>query len=326
MPNLEQYRNRLVNDLVAPPDLALTDPQKERHHIFALLVMALAFHYWNGNKRGQSAVYPRNVSNTADTAENPFLRNDYRGHNIVAIAVDIDGRVIDFDFNHNELLHSSVEHAEARVVRRVYSLVDRDTQIGDYHINQTTAASVAVRSRLGNATIYTSLESCAQCAGIMTLASVENVVYLQDDPGQYAVGNILWRMTDGAGDTPNAPRPIAASCFAFPYYTQLNDAFLEFRRSLADASTPPFAVPANGAPDRIGSITSFLCTKAAWSIYQVAWMEFLQNLTLQYPSFQPTNNQGHLQQSALSNQECLVSARQFYHYATSRGFRGTPHL
>ena len=47
--------------------------------------------------------------------------SEYRGHNIAALAVGPTGKIIDFEFNHNKL-NSSAEHAEARLVKRVYEL------------------------------------------------------------------------------------------------------------------------------------------------------------------------------------------------------------
>ena len=48
----------------------------------------------------------------------------YVGHNIACVAVDGNGEIIDFDFNHNEFFRSSAEHAESRMVRRLFSLTD----------------------------------------------------------------------------------------------------------------------------------------------------------------------------------------------------------
>ena len=39
----------------------------------------------------------------------------YLGHNIACIAVDGNGEIIDFDFNHNDFFRSSAEHAESRI-------------------------------------------------------------------------------------------------------------------------------------------------------------------------------------------------------------------
>ena len=57
-----------------------------------------------------------------------------------------------------------------------------------------------------NVTVYTSLEPCSQCAGIMALGRVREVVYLQTDPGMYSISNILRRLT--AGTKLEAPVPI----------------------------------------------------------------------------------------------------------------------
>ena len=44
---------------------------------------------------------------------------------------------------------------------------------------------------LQNVTLYTSLESCAQCSGVMSLGGVKQVVYLQNDFTAYMIGNIV---------------------------------------------------------------------------------------------------------------------------------------
>ena len=116
----------------------------------------------------------------------------YFGHNIACIAVDENGEIIDFDFNHNELYNSSAEHAEARLVRRIFSL----NQAYDHWQTHGAGESFIPYANVFNGvTIYTSLESCAQCSGIMTLANMLRVVYLQSDPGQYLVGNILYNLS-----------------------------------------------------------------------------------------------------------------------------------
>ena len=79
--------------------------------------------------------------------------------------------MIDFEFNHNEIFNSSAEHAEARLIRRVFSL----SQINNGW--DVLAAGDKKDAKYGNifsaVTIYTSLESCAQCSGIMALANVQ---------------------------------------------------------------------------------------------------------------------------------------------------------
>lgn len=170
--------------------------------------MGVVQQYWNGFKRGRHGEYPWNHAPVP--GDPPYIEGDYLGHNIAALAVDSDGRVVDFDFNHNTLFNSSAEHAEARLVRRLYGLA----QISDSW-SAVPAGGEALGSQapsgsysgLSNVTIYTSLESCSQCSGIMALAQVREVVYLQTDPGMYFIGRILRNLTTSKL---RAPLPISA--------------------------------------------------------------------------------------------------------------------
>src|SRR4051812_28800496 len=122
MSNIERFLHRPVSDLVAspPPAQRIQPGDIERHQIYGLLLMSITRYFWNGNKRGRRGEYPLNPSEAAGDIGN-FLDKDYLGHNIGALAVDADGNVIDFDFNHNEIFNSSAEHAEARLIRRLFS-------------------------------------------------------------------------------------------------------------------------------------------------------------------------------------------------------------
>jgi hypothetical protein len=99
-------------------DLTDNEELKEKHQIYLMGLMAIAAHYWNGNKKGVEGDYPLNCQR----GESGYNPNSYLGHNIAAIAVNGDGEIIDFDFNHNEVFDSSVEHAESRLLRRIFSL------------------------------------------------------------------------------------------------------------------------------------------------------------------------------------------------------------
>src|SRR6266446_6975637 len=96
-----------VKDLVLLPDPKLSCEQNERHRLYNLLVMSLVVHYWNGNKRGNLGEYPWREKQRGPGGRG-YLGGDYLGHNIASIAVDGKGEVIDFDFNHNDILNSSV--------------------------------------------------------------------------------------------------------------------------------------------------------------------------------------------------------------------------
>lgn len=169
---------------------------------------------------------------------------------------------------------------------------------------------------LSKVTIYTSLESCAQCSGIMALGKVKSVVYLQPDPGQFCVGNIMYNLTT---DALRAPLPISADKIGLNYFQQLRDGYADF---YARVTREPFYT--NGAAkDNSQSITSYLCTDAALAIYNAGCEEF-RTLKPAHPEHKPaTDTASH--SHALTNERALSNARTFLDYATSLGKRGTPH-
>lgn len=301
--------------------LGATEQEKERHRIHSLLLFALMRRYFNGNRNGPRGTYPWREKQREDDGR--YAGGDYLGHNIGALAVDGTGEVIDFDFNHNQLFNSSAEHAEARLIRRVFSL----TQL--YDDWQTRKPSDPPRTRgystlLSDVTVYTSLESCAQCSGVMALGQVGQVVYLQRDPGTYHIGNIMWNLTAreaGGGEKAQikatAPRPIPGSEIDFSYFDELNDLYREYYDRVR---TKPFH-EWKGKKDKTSALTAFLCTDAALRVFERARKEFL-GLTkgkLTYPKYKPKKP------GAKTNQEVLALAVQFHDYASDVGRRGTPH-
>lgn len=311
-PNLPiaTHWDKPLSSVASLAPLTLTDAEKERHRIYALLLFALMRRYFNGNKNGSLGEYPWREKQR-DT-DGRYQGGDYLGHNIGALAVDGDGEVIDFDFNHNQIFASSAEHAEARLVRRVFSL----TQLYD---NWATGAPAGDRQGystiLSDVTVYTSLESCAQCSGVMALGEVRDVVFLQRDPGTYHIGNILHALTS-SGDKSIAPRPIPGSDIDFAYFDELNEAYASYYAAVKDK---PFWKPpaGQGKPDASRALTGFLCTDQALDVYQRAHDE-LFSLTLASPEFAPKDG-------ALTNAQALERATRFADYAIKRGRRGTPH-
>jgi tRNA(Arg) A34 adenosine deaminase TadA len=291
------------------------------------MLMALLYEYWNGNKKGRSERYEYPWNDFASPGK--YLDADYQGHNIGAIAVDSDGRVIDFEFNHNRLFNSSAEHAEARLVRRVFGLA----QLSDSWrpaVNGATSSHVPLSdyTMLKGVTIYTSLESCAQCAGVMALGRVRQIVYLQTDPGMYFIGRILRNLTD---DKLRAPLPITGAQIGLPHFVELDRAFGAFGGALAEK---PFWVERDKdgsvlATDTDSSVTSFLCTQSARAIYEAATAEFKQLVTgerpLEFPAYKPPGEDGSEIATACTNAEVVGEAADFLTYATSSGHRGTPH-
>jgi tRNA(Arg) A34 adenosine deaminase TadA len=310
-PQLAYYWNLPVSQLcqvtVPPPAQANEWPQwQERHRLYLYLLCSLGWVYWCGYKDGRDGTYPWN--DTPQPDDPVWMSMDYRGHNIVALAVDQQGRLIDFDFNHNTLFNSSAQHAEARLVKRLYGLSSVGAAWG------LTDPVSSNGSTLQGFTVYTSLESCSQCSGIMALAGVENVVFMQQDPGQYLIGRILHNLTP-----PNfqAPLPISGNDIALQEFVDLGKALYTFYNT--DLPEKPFFIPTNGGtPDTNQSITSFLCTSAARAIYFQGAQA--QNGPLTYGDWAPSGIDG-----AYTNSEVQAACAEFVTYAANLPYRGTPH-
>jgi tRNA(Arg) A34 adenosine deaminase TadA len=346
---LQRYWGKQLSEIVnvnlkaAAPELA-DEAVKERHRIYSFLLMKLINRFWNGNKRGPFGSYPLRVKQKeaslpaaatqryrGDMIENPDrLRvnwDRYVGHNIACIAVDGNGEIIDFDFNHNDFFRSSAEHAESRMVRRLFSLTDvfdswkTGTPIGD----KPRAAS------LRDVTLYTSLESCAQCSGVMSLGGVKQIVYLQNDFTAYMIGNIMFNLANPVAGAPGAPIPIAGSEIDLEQFRQLNDANLDFVKKIKEAKVKNesdgafFISPDKTFIDYEPSITSFLCTDAAHDIFE-AGGKMLDTVPLTFPERRfPNQVDGKNHSDILTNAQCLKEAREFFKYADVEGYRGSPH-
>lgn len=313
MTTLDQYLDGHVKDLVAASPRIMGAEEQERHRIYCLLLMAIVAFNWCGNKHGavdtpapdgEWGLNPLLPPSHTAAKRGSFLKRDYVGHNIAAFATDRDGNIIDFDFNHNEIFNSSIEHAEARLLNRLFKL----TKIHDTWAIGSKDAGEKDDGRYGSmlkgVTVYTSLESCAQCSGIMTLGNVNEVVYLQEDPGQYKIGNIMYRLTapqDLVGK-PSAPRPVSADVFDFTPFRLLNTAFEAYLKKY-------------GKPN----MTSFLCTEAAYQIFLQA-EHALADFKVVYKE-SPAGSRA----TRLNNEGVLVECLSFYQYVVDKGRRGTPH-
>jgi len=327
---------------------------QERHQIYSYLLMKLIHRFWNGNKNGPLGTYPQrtkqlekgrtdryggDIHERSDRAHIPWDR--YIGHNIACVAVDGLGRIIDFDFNHNPFFRNTVEHAESRLVRRLFSLTDVfDSWRAGRNVNNKPHAAL-----LSGVTLYTSLESCAQCSGMMSLAGVKQVIYMQSDFTTYKIGNIMFNLanratardddghvitnSDGTDKTiPGAPMPIPASRIGLERpFNKLNDANIEFVKKMRAGSEPFFTSLDGKLVDQEPSITSFLCTDAALDIFKEGGDE-LDKMVLQYKKH-PFPEQGPLptepSQRMLTNEECLDEAHKFFEYVDIEGYRGSPH-
>lgn len=286
----------------------------ERHRIYSLLLMSLVREWWNGNKEGaRGGEYPGRPAQRRDDGSymGDRLGDRYVGHNIGAIAVDAEGRIVDLDFNHNKVFNSSVQHAEARLVRRLFGLAAVQ-ESWDF-----SSGPRQYRTDLKETTVYTSLESCAQCSGIMALGLIPNVIYLQPDPGQYFVAQLMRNLSD----TPVAQH-VPASAFGLQYFDELVAGYASFQ---AAAELTPFFKP-NGSTARVDrSLTSFLCTDAAFEIYTKGRKEFSSFVCGETTrNYAPINEKTGIR--AMTNEQVLLHARQFLDYGVKAAQRGTPHF
>lgn len=328
---LGYYWERPVGDLATVDVVEFGKADAERHRLYSLLTLALIDAYFNGNKRGLEGEYPWRTGQ--QLANGTYQGGSYLGHNIACIAVDENGDVVDFDFNHNEVFNSSVEHAEARLIKRIFSL----NQVYDkWDLWGPAKEGVPYGTTLSGMTVYTSLESCAQCSGIMTLANAFKVVFLQDDPGQNSVGNMLYNLTRTIEDeakvklfevrpTPprkySAPEPIEAGMFGFEYKDALDRAYKDYAQSVGDDR--PFHISPEGKKYKSKGITTFLCTDEAKAIFAAAGEEF-RKIELQFANHRPPRTDGHTD-GVKSNGEVLVYLRKFLDHAVTMARRGTPH-
>jgi tRNA(Arg) A34 adenosine deaminase TadA len=312
---LAKFWNRPVSKLVTLPPDPISPQNAERHRLYSLLLMAILYNYWNGNKHGQTGDYPWREKQKLPNGI--YAGGRYLGHNIAAIAVDGNGEVIDFDFNHNNLFSSSVEHAESRLVRRIFSL----TQLNDeWHVRLPSEPPLgaAPATLLNNVTLYTSLESCAQCSGIMNLAEVNSIIFLQRDYTQFSIGNILRNLTMPGL---RAPLPIPGDHIGLEYFGELDRSFRQFVKQVPKK---PFYT--DGTPESVDkdpSITSYLCTDEAMDIFGKGAKEF-QAVKVKYASYRPLD-EGKKNNQVLTNGEVLKHVRDFFAYASVSGQRGTPH-
>jgi hypothetical protein len=205
------------------------------------------------------------------------------------------------------------------MVRRLFSLAD---VIDDWKSDHTIP-SQARTIDLNGVTIYTSLESCAQCSGVMSLARIKQVVYLQNDPGAYRIGNIMYNLAGRDNNGSLAAQPIPASEIGLPYLDDFNHKYEKFRSDQANAQAGnlvdrAYFVPCSESPvTYTSSITSFLCTDDALETFQKGAKEF-RSMAVKQEGSQPSSE-------VWSNAKCLTEAQRFFHYADVEGFRGSPH-
>lgn len=133
------------------------------------------------------------------------------GHNIAAVLVAPDGMPVWWERNANAAEDSSIEHAEARLLRGY--IADR----------RDLGRPVP---RLAGYSVYTTLEPCVMCVGMMIMSDVDRVVYGQRDPLWGQAAERLSFDSRGAGRGLAAyPRRLESIPSASPFRARLDDAY-----------------------------------------------------------------------------------------------------
>ena len=309
------YSRDLLTISDAEYNTALTTEAKQAHYANLLLLMSLVRLKWNGNRKGVMGLYSYRDNQRVGSTDVFSNGEQYLGHNIAAIAVDDSGDVIDFDFNHNDVFRSSLEHAEARLMRRLFSLTGLRADWALSLEKQPLNDRARFATNLSKVTIYTSLEPCAQCAGIMALARVKEVVYLQRDDGARGVANVLYNLKPYG----TSPLPIDGSRCGLPHGEELTGQHEAYKRKVSDPSEPPFYMSLPSSPrqetDRGPWLTTFLCTDFAMRVFQKGKDDFETFVA-----------SGQTPWGAVDPRRINVKQLQaFLAYADMGGHRGTPH-
>lgn len=165
-----------------------------------------------------------------------------RGHNIGSVLVDPNGHIVNWARNCNAALANGTQHGEVRLMMGYLN------KVGGYDLKGHT--------------VYTTLEPCAQCSGMMVLTSIKRTVYGQTDPG---FGKAIERLSlDSKKWNKDGYKP-------YP------------RAVISDRSESKYCSRLEMAYEKVGgSITRFLLSDQAKSIFSAATAN-LYDYQLKYP-------------------------------------------
>lgn len=224
----------------------------EKHSIYMLLTCGLVAARWRIRRSNPEA-------RAAYAAAFPGVRfSEYFGHNIGALLLGPADELVAFRMNDATFENSSLAHAEVRVVEAGNKWSNRQR----FKEGQGTQGYSTL---FEGCTVYSTLESCTQCYGVMHLAGVDRVVYAQVDSLQQDIGGTIFKLHEG-GPLPSV-RPIRADFF--PIFTEIAKAFEQYQEQ------------ARLEKQSLGT-TAFLSSVFAFKVFRTAGL-VLDRLTLQFP-------------------------------------------
>jgi tRNA(adenine34) deaminase len=180
-----------------------------------------------------------------------------RGYNIGSVLVDPNGCVAYWGLNSVYLTKNKTQHGEVRLMT---CYLGRNPQ--------------APGNNLKDYTVYTTLEPCAMCSGMMVLQSVRRTVYGQGDP---CFGDALERLAfDGehCGGYPPYPRPVQSVASTLGLRGRLETLYKEYCGGQVSCSSSNC------------SITDFLATAGAKQVYDEA-LAALRSYQPRFPENKP---------------------------------------
>lgn len=177
-----------------------------------------------------------------------------RGYNIGSVLLDNnspDGRLVFWARNCNTITENETQHGEVRLMLGY---------LAKLHSERKQSQQVPNIKNLDGYTVYTTLEPCAQCAGMMTLQKINRTVYGQSDPG---FGKAIERLEIDSSSLPNGyqpyPRPVISERSNILYCNQLEQAYSDYQKQYGQDA----------------HITNFLKSEQTRKIFEAAYNEFM---------------------------------------------------
>lgn len=143
-----------------------------------------------------------------DWQDGSVPRNKRRGYNIGALLVTPQFEPVHHGLNCINSTDNATQHGEVRAITQ--------------HLEQTR------KFNLDKYHVYTTLEPCVMCAGMITMVAVNRVVYGQHDVDYSKAFERLAMDTRPIGGFAPYPRQVQAMPSILPFCTQLDDAYQVF--------------------------------------------------------------------------------------------------
>lgn len=194
-------------------------------------------------------------------------REKRRGYNIGALLVDPENQPVQAGLNCINIANNATQHGELRAMM-------------DY-IGQTNCFN------LEGFTIYTTLEPCIMCAGMMIMTAVKKVVFGQHDVMFSKAFERLSLDTSEAGGFAPYPRQVKAQASTTAYCKKLDDAYSDFLEVESEKMLARFLASDTAKTiyaDAFRAFTNYQVRYPENKVYLEAARKFLKNFAYE-PAF-----------------------------------------